>query len=65
MKLYIENISCGGCAKGVTASILSADKNANVNVEVAQKIAEITTNLSFDEVSEVLTEDGFPPVLLD
>ncbi|EZQ02141.1 MULTISPECIES: heavy-metal-associated domain-containing protein [unclassified Acinetobacter] len=65
MKLFIENISCSGCAKGVTASVLSLDPNASVNVDVANKIADIRTTYSFEKIAEVLTEDGFPPELKD
>jgi len=65
MKLYIENISCAGCAKGVTASIHSVDPSATVQVDVANKLADIQTTLTFEQVSETLSEDGFPPVKKD
>lgn len=65
MKLFIENISCSGCAKGVTASVMSLDPSASVNVDVANKIVDIQTTYDFEIIAEVLTDDGFPPELKD
>ena len=31
MKLLIENMTCGGCARGVTATIQDIDPNAKVD----------------------------------
>ncbi len=37
MKLFIENMTCGGCARGVTATIQDIDPNAKVDVDLATK----------------------------
>ncbi|MFW1857466.1 heavy-metal-associated domain-containing protein [Acinetobacter defluvii] len=60
MKLLIENMTCGGCARGVTATIQDIDANAKVDVDLTTKIVTVETTASTDKVTEALAEDGFP-----
>ncbi|OTG67617.1 heavy-metal-associated domain-containing protein [Acinetobacter silvestris] len=60
MKLYIANMTCGGCARGVTATIKSIDANANVNIDVEHKIVDLKTVEPIQAILDALTEDGFP-----
>ncbi|OTG80347.1 heavy-metal-associated domain-containing protein [Acinetobacter sp. ANC 4648] len=60
MKLYIANITCGGCARGVTATIKSIDANANVNIDVENKIVDLETIEPTQVILDALAEDGFP-----
>lgn len=61
MKFRIENMTCGGCARSVTATIQELDKNAKVNVDVVSKMVEVESSASESEIIAALTEDGFPP----
>lgn len=61
MKFTVPNMTCGGCARGVTASIKALDADAVVDINVETKLVEVQTTQSFDEISAALTEDGFPP----
>lgn len=61
MKLKIENMTCGGCARSVTATVKDVDANAVVNIDVATKIVELETT-QLDAVLKALDEDGFPAV---
>ena len=63
MQLYIENISCSGCAKGVTASILAIDAQAKVEVDVSTKLVQVESTAPVEAITSALTEDGFPPVI--
>ncbi len=60
MKLFIENMTCGGCARGVTATIQDIDPNAKVDVDLATKIVTVESSESVDKITEALEEDGFP-----
>jgi len=60
MKLLIENMTCGGCARGVTATIQDVDPNAKVNVDLTTKIVTVETTETLDKVTTALAEDGFP-----
>ena len=63
MKFEIPNMNCGGCAKGVTATIKEVDPNADVKIDIETIQVEVTTTASLDTVKNALDEDGFPPVI--
>ena len=63
MKLEIQNMTCGGCARSVTATIKELDPTAQVNIDIDSKIVDVETKLNIDQVTQALTEDGFPPVV--
>ena len=62
MKFRIENMTCGGCARSVTATIKDLDENATVNIDVVSKLVEVDSTVSEAEIVAALTEHGFPPV---
>lgn len=62
MKFRIENMSCGGCARSVTATLKELDENATVSIDVASKLVEVDSTRSEAEIVAALSEDGFPPV---
>jgi copper chaperone len=55
----IENMTCGGCARSVTATVKNVDAAAVVNIDVAKKIVELDSQ-KLDDVLKALAEDGFP-----
>ena len=61
MKFRIDNMTCGGCARSVTATIKELDQNAIVNIDVESKFVEVESNVSEQEIIDALQEDGFPP----
>ena len=63
MKFKIENMTCGGCARSVTATVKEVDANAVVNIDVASKIVELET-VQLDAVLKALDEDGFPAIAI-
>lgn len=62
MKFRIDNMTCGGCARSVTATIQDLDPQAQVNIDVATKLVEVHSTLDAAQIVAALTEDGFPPV---
>ncbi|EET82178.1 heavy-metal-associated domain-containing protein [Acinetobacter radioresistens] len=60
MKLLIENMTCGGCARGVTATIHEIDPNAKVDIDLATKVVSVESTESIDKITNALAEDGFP-----
>ena len=60
MKLYIANITCGGCARGVTATIKAIDANANVSIDVEHKMVDLETTQPIQVILDALAEDDFP-----
>ncbi|MCY0966719.1 heavy-metal-associated domain-containing protein [Parathalassolituus penaei] len=64
MKLKVEDMTCGGCARAVTAAIREIDENAVVNIDVATRLVEVQSSASNDAVTQALNEAGFPPEVL-
>ncbi|MCX0339483.1 heavy-metal-associated domain-containing protein [Acinetobacter radioresistens] len=60
MKLLIENMTCGGCARGVTVTIHEIDPNAKVDIDLATKVVSVESTESIDKITNTLAEDGFP-----
>ncbi|MCM1936204.1 heavy-metal-associated domain-containing protein [Acinetobacter radioresistens] len=60
MKLLIENMTCGGCARGVTAIIHEIDPSAKVDIDLATKVVSVESTESIDKITNALAEDGFP-----
>lgn len=62
MKFRIENMTCGGCARSVTATIKELDQNAIVNIDIESKWVEVQSSVPEQDIIDALQEDGFPPV---
>jgi copper chaperone len=60
MKLRIDAMTCGGCARSVTATIKDVDPNAKVDIDVAAKLVNVDTAADQQKILEALAEDGFP-----
>ena len=41
VRFVIENMNCGGCAKGVTATVKAADPSAQVEVDLDRKAVTV------------------------
>ena len=59
MKFFVENMTCGGCAKGVTASIKSLDENAVVNINIADKLVDVESQIDTSALLATLADDGW------
>ena len=54
-------MTCGGCARSVTATIKELDPQAEVNIDVQSKEVSVNTTLSYETQQNELDEVGFPP----
>ena len=59
MKLIIVNMVCGGCARGVTASIQDIDPNAKVDIDLTAKVVNIETIASVNQMIAALAKECF------
>jgi copper chaperone len=64
MKLRIDAMTCGGCARSVTATIKDVDPNAKVDIDVVAKLVEVESSEEQQKILDALAEDGFPAVQL-
>jgi copper chaperone len=61
MQFQIDNMTCGGCARAVTAAIRNLDPTATVRADPPARHVDVDTTRSEAEVRETLTAAGFPP----
>lgn len=60
MQLHIENMTCGGCVRGVTKAIESVDADAKVTADLPNRRVEVQTSATPEQIEGALQEAGFP-----
>jgi copper chaperone len=60
--LKVEGMSCGHCARAVTASIQVQDPDAKVEVDLENKTVKAVTDLSRIRVSMAVEDEGYKVV---
>ena len=62
MQFHIENMTCGGCVKGVTRAIQSQDPAAEVSADLDSHQVQVTTSAPREKLVSALAEAGFTAV---
>lgn len=60
MRFHVPDMSCGGCARSVTAAISSLDAQAEVGADTASRTISVKTTASETVVLKALEEAGYP-----
>ena len=60
MQLHIENMTCGGCVRGVTKAIQSVDAAAKVTADPPSRRVEVQTSATREQIEAAMREAGFP-----
>ena len=61
MQFLIENMTCGGCARGVTVAIKAIDPTAEVVIDVASRKVQVTTAVDTEAVIDAVKNAGYLP----
>ena len=61
LDLTIPDMTCGGCARGVTAAIKSVDPGAVLVIDIDARKVQVTTSASAEAVKAAVVEAGFTP----
>lgn len=61
MRFHLEDMTCGGCVRGVTRAIQSVDPGAKVEADPPSRTVEVTTTATREQLEAALAEAGFPP----
>jgi copper chaperone len=61
MQFHIENMTCGGCARGVTKAIQSVDANALVTADPPKRKVDVASSASRVQIEQALIAAGFAP----
>ena len=57
--LQVSNMTCGGCAKGVTRAVQGVDRHASVEIDLAKRLVAVRSSESASSIVEALTRAGF------
>lgn len=59
----VNDMSCGHCASTITKAVKAADKDAEVNIDLARHRVEIVPgHADSQQLSDAIKEAGFTPV---
>ena len=61
MKFLITNMTCGGCARGVTRAIQKVDAEAKVEVDLDSKWVSVDSSAAAADIAAALSAADFPP----
>jgi copper chaperone CopZ len=59
MKLKVPDMTCGHCVQTVEKAVKSVDPAAQVEVDLAQKIATIETTAPEQSIADVVRSAGY------
>jgi copper chaperone len=61
MQFHVDSMTCGGCARAVTAAIRALDPAAKVTADPPSRTVQVDSSLSEPAIRAVLAAAGFPP----
>ncbi|MBA3910777.1 MAG: copper chaperone [Rhodobacter sp.] len=61
IELTVPDMTCGGCARGVTTAIKSVDPRAEVVIDLASHKVQVTTTAGSSAVKAAVAGAGFSP----
>ena len=62
----VEKMSCGGCVKHVTKAIQSIDAGADVKVDLANGLVDVTPDpINPQAIALAITQAGYPAQLIN
>jgi copper chaperone len=61
MKFHVENMTCGGCARAVTAAVKSINPAARVEADPPTRAVQVESSRPETEIRAALEQAGFPP----
>lgn len=64
IRIHVSNMSCGGCAKGVTRAVLDVVKSAKIDIDLGTRIVTISGAASETEIVQALERAGYQAHLL-
>jgi len=59
VRLKIEAMTCGGCAKSITKAIESVDPKAKIDVDIEGRLVTVDSTTNVNSLIEVIHEAGY------
>lgn len=64
-RITVEDIMCENCARTIKKALEEADEETVASVNVKRKVVTVDTELSVEELFEIIEEAGFTPTDLE
>jgi copper chaperone len=61
MKFHVEDMTCGGCARAVTAAVKAIDPAARIEADPPTRTVLVDSERPEAEIRAALQQAGFPP----
>jgi copper chaperone len=61
MQFHVDSMTCGGCARAVSAAIRALDPTAKVSADPATRTVQVDSSLSEPAIRAALAAAGFAP----
>ncbi|CAB5716601.1 Copper chaperone [Delftia tsuruhatensis] len=61
MQFFLEDMTCGGCARSVTKAIKAVDPDARVATDPLTRGVEVQTSATEEQIVTALRQAGYPP----
>lgn len=59
MQFRIEKMGCGGCAKTISSTIRTIDPGARIDIDLATKRVDVTSDADQAMLQQVLADAGY------
>lgn len=59
MQFHVEDMTCGGCVRSVTAAILEIDARARIEADPPTRKLIVDTTATAADIQKALAEAGF------
>jgi copper chaperone len=59
-ELQVNSMTCGGCARRVTAAVQSVDKAADVQIDLPAKLIRVSSQADAQSIAAAVTAAGYP-----
>lgn len=60
MQFRIEKMGCGGCAKTISSTIHTIDPGAKIDIDLATKRVDVTSDANEALLQQALADAGYP-----
>ena len=59
----VEKMKCGGCSANVERAVKALDPDARVEIDLAQKLVRVQSDLPASNLAKTISEAGYPAQL--
>lgn len=62
LRYQVNDMTCSHCVQAITSAVHGVDASADVQVDLAAKSVDVTSQAQGDAIAEAIREAGYTPV---